>query len=275
MYGFDTAGTLAEETHDPRRAAPPAILRALAAAAILGGLLILFALMSVKNINTAADGLPSLIKSVLGNTTGDVFLADSGLAIMVCCLAVCTACIRMLFSMARDGRLPAGTSLARVSGRAKVPVIPALFVGLCALALLAVNLANQSAFLTLTSVAIIMFYLPYLAVTASMLYRRIKGQWPRAEHGPYFNMGRFGFAVNLLAVAYGAIVAFNIAWPRSDVYGTDWYFKFGAYEFIGLSFVAGLLYYVFIQRHKSEAEIAADRAETPTLPDEAIGDVAP
>jgi urea carboxylase system permease len=275
MYGFDTAGTLAEETHDPRRAAPPAIIRALAAAAILGGLLILFALMSVKNINTAADGLPSLIKQVLGNTTGDVFLADSALAIMVCCLAVCTACIRMLFSMARDGRLPGGSSLARVSGRARVPIIPALFVGCCALALLAVNLANQSAFLTLTSVAIIMFYLPYLAVTGSMLFRRLKGEWPRAEHGPYFSMGRFGFAVNLIAVVYGAVVAFNIAWPRSDVYGTDWYFKFGAYEFIGLSFVAGLLYYLFIQRHKSEAEIAADRAETPTLPDEAIGDVAP
>ena len=48
MYGFDTAGTLAEETNDPRRAAPPAILRALAAAGLIGGLLILFALMSVK-----------------------------------------------------------------------------------------------------------------------------------------------------------------------------------------------------------------------------------
>ena len=41
MYGFDTAGTLAEETNDPRRAAPPAIIRALIAASIIGGLLIL------------------------------------------------------------------------------------------------------------------------------------------------------------------------------------------------------------------------------------------
>src|ERR1700744_6770335 len=175
MYGFDTAGTLAEETHDPRRAAPPAIIRALAAAALLGGLLILFALMSVKNINTAADGLPELIKGVLGNTTGNVFLADSPLAIMVCCLAVCSACIRMLFSMARDGRLPGGNSLARVSGRAKVPIIPALFVGVCSLALLAVNIAHRSGFPHLTSVAIVMFYLPYLAVTGSMLWGRMHG----------------------------------------------------------------------------------------------------
>jgi urea carboxylase system permease len=278
MYGFDTAGTLAEETHDPRRAAPPAIIRALGAAAILGGLLIMFALMSVKNIhdaNISALGLPFIIKQALGNTTGNVFLADSGLAILVCCLAVCTACIRMLFSMARDGRLPAGNSLARVSGRAKVPIIPALFVGCCSLALLAVNIANQSAFTTLTSVAIIMFYLPYLAVTGSMLWRRMQGRWPRPDHGPYFSLGRFGFIVNLIAVLYGGLVAFNIAWPRADVYGSAWYFKFGAYEFIGLSFVIGCLYYFLVQRNKSEALIAEHRAEIPTLPDEPLGEVAP
>ena len=36
MYGFDTAGSLAEETHDPRKHAPPAIIRALTAAGIAG-----------------------------------------------------------------------------------------------------------------------------------------------------------------------------------------------------------------------------------------------
>jgi urea carboxylase system permease len=278
MYGFDTAGTLAEETRDPRRAAPPALIRALIASALLGGLLILFALMDVKNIHDKSIGLlglPFIIKQALGNTTGNVFLADSGLAILVCTLAVCTACIRMLFSMARDGRLPGGNSLARVSGRAKVPIVPALFVGFCSLVLLAVNLANQSAFLTLTSVAIIMFYLPYLAVTGSMLYRRMHGQWPRAEHGPYFSLGRFGFAINVVAVVYGALIAFEIAWPRKVVYGTKWYFQFGAYEFIGIFFIIGCLYYFLVQRHKSEAMLAEHRAETPTLQTEHFGDVAP
>jgi urea carboxylase system permease len=278
MYGFDTAGTLAEETHDPRRAAPPAILRALAAAAILGALLILFALMDVKNIhdkNIGLLGLPYIIKQALGNTAGNVFLLDSALAITVCTLAVCTACIRMLFSMARDGRLPGGASLARVSGRARVPIIPALFVGVCSLLLLAVNLANQSAFLTLTSVAIIMFYLPYLAVTGSMLMKRIRGEWPRPEHGPYFSLGRFGMLVNVIAVVYGAVIAFEIAWPRAVVYGTKWYFRFGAYEFIGIAFLIGCAYYFLVQRHKSEAVLAADRAGIATLPEEHLGEVAP
>jgi urea carboxylase system permease len=278
MYGFDTAGTLAEETNDPRRAAPPAILRALATAAFIGALLILFALMSVKNIhdkNIGLLGLPYIVKQALGNTLGNIFLIDSAVAITVCTLAVCTACIRMLFSMARDGRLPGGSAVARVSGRAKVPIVPALLVGFLSLVLLGINLANQSAFLTLTSVAIIMFYLPYLAVTGSMLVKRLRGEWPRPEHGPYFNLGRWGLLVNIFAVVYGTLIAFEIAWPRAAVYGTKWYFRFGAYEFIGASFIIGALYYFLVQTRKSPEVLAEHRAEVPTLGEPLLGEVAP
>jgi amino acid transporter len=278
MYGFDTAGTLAEETNDPRRAAPPAIIRALITAAVIGALLILFALMSVKNIHDTKIGLlglPYIIKQALGNTTGNVFLIDSAIAITVCTLAVCTACIRMLFSMARDGRLPLGSHLARVSGRARVPIIPALFVGFMSLILLAINLANQSAFLTLTSVAIIMFYLPYLAVTGGMLRKRLRGEWPLPEHGPYFNLGRWGLPINIFAVVYGSVIAFEIAWPRAVVYGTKWYFRFGAYEFIGASFIVGALYYVLVQRRKGPEVLAEHRAETPSLGGGPLGEAAP
>ena len=119
FYGFDTAGSLAEETNNPRKYAPRAILRAVAAVFVIGALLMLVGMMAVGNINASqlsTEGLPYLVKSTLGSGLGDVFLACSGIAITVCCLAVQTACIRMLFSMARDGRLPFGGAIARVSG---------------------------------------------------------------------------------------------------------------------------------------------------------------
>jgi urea carboxylase system permease len=268
MYGFDTAGTLAEETNDPRRNAPPAILRALATAALIGGLLILFAMMSVKNINDKQIGLlglPYIIKQALGNTTGNVFLIDSAIAITVCCLAVHTACIRMLFSMARDGRLPFGPQVARVSGRGKVPIIPALLVGFLSIALLAINLGNQSAFLALINVAIIMFYLAYLGVTGPLLVNRLRGKWPTPNHGPYFSMGRWGVLVNLFAVAYGALVAFNIAWPRKEIYNSigkhHWYFQYIAYLFIGIVIAIGGLYYFLVHRRKPISVIAEHASE--------------
>ena len=118
MYGFDTAGTLAEETNDPRRNAPPAIIKALATASLIGGLMILFALMAVNDIhdkNIPLLGLPYIVKQALGSTVGNIFLIDSAIAITVCCLAVHTSCIRMMFAMARDDRLP-----VRPAGGARV-----------------------------------------------------------------------------------------------------------------------------------------------------------
>ncbi len=283
MYGFDTAGTLAEETNDPRRNAPPAIIRAIATAAIIGGLVILLAIMANKDIankNIGLLGLPYVIKGAFGNTTGNVFLADTALAIFVCCLAVQAATIRMLFSMARDNKLPFGSQVARVSGRGKVPIVPALVTGILAIALLAINVGNQSAFLVITGIAIIMFYMAYLGVTGPMLVRRLRGQWPRPDHGPYFSLGRWGLLVNILAVAYGALVAINIAWPRNQVYNSvgkpHWYFQWSPVLFIGAVVIIGTLYYFLIQRNKSAEVLEEHRADIPAAPVPApLGDAVP
>jgi urea carboxylase system permease len=252
MYGFDTAGSLAEETHDPRRHAPPAILRALLAAGIAGFLVILFAEMSVPNIHAAqigTSGLPYLVKATLGGTIGNLFLIDSLIAITVCSLAVHAGGIRMIFTMGRDGRLPFASAIARVHGRSKTPLIPSLVIGVLTLALLVLNVGNQRAFFVLTSVAIIMFYLAYLCVTGPLLIARLRGKWPTPSHGPYFSLGRWGLPVNLLAVVFQVGVLVNLAWPRVAVYGGDhWYYQWGAFVFVGLLGGVGAVYYVVVHR---------------------------
>jgi len=270
MYGFDTAGTLAEETNDPRKHAPPAIIRAIAAAAIIGGLVILLGIMSSKNLadkNIGLLGLPYVIKQAFGNTTGNIFLADTALAIFVCCLAVQTATIRMLFSMARDNRLPFGSSIARVSGVRKVPVVPALVTGFLTLVLLAINVGNQSAFYVLTSVAIIMFYLAYLGVTLPMLIRRLRGTWPKKDWGPYFSLGRWGLVVNIGAVLYGTLVTINLMWPRNAIYNSvgaaHWYWHWSPELFVGIVLVIGTLYYYLVQVRKPADVLAEHRADVP------------
>lgn len=283
MYGFDTAGTLAEETNNPRKHAPPAIIRAIAAAAIIGGLVILFASMANKHIldkNVGLLGLPYIMKQAFGNTVGNLFLIDCAIAIFVCCLAVQTATIRMLFSMARDNRLPAGSAVARVSGHRKVPVVPALVTGILALILLAINVSNQSAFYVLTSLAIIMFYLAYLGVTLPMLIRRFRGTWPKKDWGPYFSLGRWGFLVNIVAVAYGILVTINIAWPRNAIYNAvppaHWYWQWAAPIFVGLIVIIGTIYYFTVQVKKGGDVLEEHRANVPELEHlPAMGEMAP
>jgi amino acid transporter len=260
FYGFDTAGSLAEETKEPRKHAPRAILRAITAAFIAGGLLMLVGMMAVGNINAkeiGTLGMPYLIKSTLGNGLGDAFLVCSAIAITVCCLAVQTAAIRLIFSMARDGRLPWSATISRVSPRSRTPMVPALLTGVLTIALLLVNIGNQRVFYILTSVAIILFYIPYLMVTAPMLLRRLRGEWPREGHGPHFSLGRWGLPVNIFAVLYGAAMTVNLAWPRAAVYGNDhWYFQWGAVVFTAVITAVGLGLYL-LRRNASQPVLPA------------------
>ncbi len=264
FYGFDTAGSLAEETNNPRKHAPSGILRAMLAAFVIGGLLILFAVMAQKNLAQGASGLPTIVKYALGNTLGDVFLACSVIAITVCALAVHTAGVRIMFTMARDGRLPFRSKIARVSGKSKTPVLPAIVIGVVTMGLLVINIGNQRVFVVLTSVAIILFYIAYMCVTGPMLLRRLRGEWPRKEHGPFFSLGRLGLPLNLVAVLYQTLVVINLAWPRPAVYGSDhWYFQYGAFVFIGFVVLVGGAYY-FTTLHNKHSEVLAEHRALPT-----------
>jgi urea carboxylase system permease len=270
LYGFDTAGSLAEETRNPRKHAPPAILRALAAAGVAGLLVILFAEMSVPDLHDpkiATSGLPYLVKATLGGTVGNLFLIDSLIAITVCSLAVHTGGIRMIFTMGRDGRLPFASAIARVHGKSKTPLVPSIVIGALTIGLLVLNVGNQRAFFVLTSVAIIMFYLAYLCVTGPLLIARLRRKWPAPGHGPYFSLGRWGLLVNAAAVVFQIGVMVNLAWPRPAVYGGDhWYYQWGAFVFCGVLGGAGALYYLVLHRGRPATVLAEHRAAAAAAP---------
>ncbi|HYN51965.1 MAG TPA: amino acid permease [Thermoleophilaceae bacterium] len=262
MYGFDTASSLGEETKDPRRTAPIAIMRAVIASFVLGGLILLFAILSVSNINSpeigvVTGGLQFVILDVLGNTIGKIFLICVAIAITVCALAVHTATIRMAFAMARDNNLPAGERIATVHPKTKTPIVPAVITGVLAILILVLNIRQPQIFAVITSIAIIMIYIAYLLVTVPMLGKRLRGEWPPkdAKDKGYFTLGKLGLPINLIAVCWGFFMATNLIWPRKDVYNSaepfHWYLQYGAMLFIGLVFFGGLAYYWFVQRHKT------------------------
>jgi urea carboxylase system permease len=258
MYGYDTAGSLAEETTQPRKKAPWAILQALSAAAAVGGLLILMALMAAANLRDDRlgkddGGLPLIVTSTLGDGVGKLFLCDVIFAIAVCTLAVHTGGVRLIFAMARDNNLPFGARLARVAPRARTPIVPAFVAGILAMVILVVNVNFPEIIKVVTAVAILWANLAYLLVTASLLRRRWQG-WP-AKGGSgvsgVFRLGSWGLPVNILATGWCLFTVINVGWPRVEVYGEDWYHRYGALLYTGGLLAIGSVYYGFVQRHKS------------------------
>jgi len=234
--------------------------------------------MAVPNIHApeiGLSGLPYIVKATFGGTLGNLFLIDSIIAITVCSLAVHAGGIRMIFTMGRDNRLPAASSIARVHGKSKTPLIPSVVIGVLTIGLLVLNVGNQRAFFVLTSVAIIMFYIAYLCVTGPLLVARLRGKWPTAEHGPYFSLGRWGLPVNLAAVIFQAIVMINLAWPRAQVYGNDrWYYQWGAFVFVGILGGVGAVYYLVALRGRPATVLAEHRASAAPAGVRAVGEEA-
>ncbi len=256
MYGFDTASSLGEETLEPRRTAPRAILRAILASFVIGGGILVFAVMSAPNlddpmIGNSNGGLQYIVEQVMWGPLGKIFLVCIVVAVTVCSLAVHTAAIRLTFAMARDNALPFGERLAHVNPDTQTPIVPAIVIGLIAELILVVNIGQPKIFTVLTSIAIIMIYLAYLMVTGPLLRKRLQGQWPPADlaAGGYFTMGKWGMPVNVVAVLWGAGMALNLAWPREAVYGLPWYNTWGAFVYIAVILGAGLGWYAVKGRH--------------------------
>ncbi len=269
MYGFDTASSLGEETLEPRRTAPRAILRAILASFVIGGAILVFAVLSVPHLDdpkiaSGDGGLQYIVEQVMWGPLAKVFLTCIVIAVSVCALAVHTAAIRLTFAMARDNALPFGEWLAHVNAKTQAPIGPAVLVGVIASLILVVNIGQPKIFTVLTSIAVIMIYLAYLMVTLPMLKKRLRGQWPPADLAAegYFNMGRWGLLINIVAVLWGAGMALNLAWPREAVYGLPWYNTWGAFVYIAVILGLGLLWYGIRGRH--HIGTLTTHARTPT-----------
>jgi amino acid transporter len=212
IYGFDTASTLAEETNDPRRAAPRAVLTSIIAAFVIGFVFLWAMLMAVPGDLSkvvAAGGIspPEIIQANLSKALATGYLFVVSFAIFVCCLAIQASTIRLAYSMSRDRQLPASKPLSSVHPRTGTPV------GACIL----VALMAGFFFLKYAGVAFIaiaasgMIYVSYILANVAILQARRRGFFDK-DMG--FSLGRWGTLVNILALVWGGAMLVNFMWHR-------------------------------------------------------------
>jgi urea carboxylase system permease len=211
IYGFDTASTLAEETRDPRRAAPKAVLFSVIGAFIIGGVFLLATLMSIPNLHTAiagAWGPANIIEANFSSGFATLYLFVVSAAIFVCCLSIMAATIRLTFGMARDNQLPFSRPLARVSPGLHTPVWTCITVAVLA----AIPFIQFTGAGIIAIAATAMIYLSYFLGNLAILRDRLRG-WPRNK-AP-FRLGRWGLVINIVGLLYGGVMLVNFAWPRA------------------------------------------------------------
>jgi amino acid transporter len=120
--GFEASATLGEETHNPTRDIPRAIL----AVAIFGGIyFVVVTAVEMMGFGTSAKGIaafgssPSLLgdlgSSYVGSWVGNVLTAGTTVSAFGCCLACMVGAARMIYAMSRDsfGTRGAGAAHSR------------------------------------------------------------------------------------------------------------------------------------------------------------------
>jgi urea carboxylase system permease len=295
VYGFDTAGTFGEETVDASRQAPRGVIWSVIVSGLVGTVFLVAVILAIPDMDAAiaegqALGFPiaTTIQSTLtydilgtGITVGELYLFIILVSVFVCTLAIQGAATRMMFSMSRDRHLPGGALWGHVNGTFKTPANAAIAVGI--LAAIPILVIGPLGGFSVSIAATGLIYFSYLLTNIGVLAARFRG-WP---HSPaWFNLGRWGKPVNILAIVYGGVMLLNIAiWQDPGLFGNfggdgraitnptiDTFIKpFGneisgmpawpVFEtLVGVLIVTGLIYYLASVRGRSADVETADAA---------------
>ncbi|MEV8254664.1 APC family permease [Rhodoglobus sp. NPDC076762] len=198
FLGFDAVTTLTEETIEPRKTVPRAILLI----ALIGG--VIFVLVSYttqlvypggvfENQDSAAFDIAFQIG---GNLFSAVFLAGLILAQFASGLAAQASASRLLFAMGRDGVLPR-RFFAAVSKRFRSPVFSLVTVGVIGFVALFLDVATSTSFINFGA------FIAFAMVNVSVIvyYVKRKNEGTRLNPVMYLVVPAIGGIVTLYLMA--------------------------------------------------------------------------
>jgi APA family basic amino acid/polyamine antiporter len=174
FIGFDEVATLAEETHDPRRMVPLALMLGLgiSTALYVGVGIAAVSVVGAEALANSDRPLGLVIEEDLGARAGDVIAVIAIASTTNTTLLLLTTSTRLLFGMSRGGALP--RYLGRLGRLGKAPWLAALATFACAVPF---TLSGRIGFVAeVTNFAI---YAIFIAVNLSVI--RLRFLMPNVE----------------------------------------------------------------------------------------------
>ncbi|MCW5251212.1 MULTISPECIES: APC family permease [unclassified Streptomyces] len=265
FLGFDATTQVAEETEQPRRSVPRALLRAylfVAFTVLLTGLAVTMALDKPRDAvaGALADPVFSAVTDGLGGWSEKPFILVVLIAFFACAISIQTYIGRAVFAFARDRQLPFSATLATIGPR-QIPYVSLIATAVLAGLGLLLGL-NGNAAATLIAFGSGGFYFIFLTVAVVALVARLTGRWNPAAGR--LRLGRVGLVVNVAAVVWLLFEAVNIAWPRAELapVGGSWVQTWAVILVFSALFVLGIAYVALAKPHTRLPRAAEARPTT-------------
>lgn len=203
--GFDEVATLSEETKDPTRVTPRALLWSLGVSAVLYVLVSISAVsvLGAAELASSSQPLTDVASDVLGSRAGSVMAVFAMVTTANTVILVVTAASRMIFAMSRAGDLPA------VGARLSATATPLVAV--------AASFVIASAFIAwgdlklIASATDVVIYVIFLSVNVMVvLLRRREPERPRPFRSPWSIAGWPVLPLLGFVVTIGMIVLLEV-----------------------------------------------------------------
>jgi amino acid transporter len=231
IVGFESASNLAEETHEPHQVIPRAMVRAVLLSGAVGFVfLLVLAFATDKGAYSSSAPVAFIVGAVLGSVMQKIFLVFVVVSIFACGLVIMVTNGRLIFSMARDRRLPGHKLLSQVPRSTGGPSWATVLAATLGAIIVLVLLASTNALFTLFTASTIMPALLYAGTV--LLYIATRRGHGATEHGRY---GRWEWPVIAGAVIWLAYELIVLIGPGA--FRDAQYYVLGA---LGL----GLVFYV-------------------------------
>lgn len=234
IVGFESAANLAEETKNPERVIPRAMVQAVIALGALG-MLFLIAVTALAGDTAAlaqsATPVATVITSVLGPVVGKILLVLVVISIFSCGLVITLSGTRLIWAMARDERFPAWQVLRRVSRTRHTPLAATMGYLLITQTILAIFSGTSDALFILFSAATL---LPAIIYAGTVLLYIVKRRSLPASAG--FTLGRWEVPVLILAsvwLVYELLIFRDVSFAQPRLY-------------VGIMLAIGIVYLVYL-----------------------------
>jgi len=218
--GYDASAHMAEETADPRRTVAWGIVMAVVVAGVSGYALILALTMGIRSIpevlgakDAGGNAIPAaiaILQTALGAKLGNTMAALVSMAMWFCGLASITSASRTVYSLARDNGMPLAGFFKRVNPKHGTP--GQAIWGTVGASMAA--MAWSGIIPIVTSLSTVALYTAY--VIPIVLGFRARKKWAGMA---VWSLGKWGPAVNLVAIAYGFAACVILIMPPNELAG--------------------------------------------------------
>ena len=226
FVGFESAGAIAEEVHEPRRNLPKAVISSIVLIAIVVMYSSLAIILAIPDLGAVASGevadpVYETLTSALGPSIAKPVEILFLIGFVASFLALQTSASRVIWSYARDEALPGSRVLGKLSTGQRIPVNAILVTTVIGMGLLLLSRVAENVYTIMVNFTSGGFYLAFLFPLVGFVVALVRGAW---RDGP-FTLGRLTPVIAVIAMVWAVLQFLNISWPRAVYDGQrylDW-----------------------------------------------------